>query len=99
MVLIPRRDYVVIKLAAVENKNKTESGILLATKASNDDRQQIGEIIAVGQGIFLENGTILPLGLEQGDKVLFNKYAGTEIKLDSEIHILLHDKDIIAIVK
>ena len=99
MVLIPRRDYVVIKAEVVENKTTTASGILLATKASNEDRQQIGKIVAVGQGIFLEDGKILPLGLEIGDEVLFNKYAGTEIKLDEEVHILLHDKDIIAIVK
>lgn len=99
MILIPRRDYIVVKVDEPDKEKKTASGIVLTTKASNEDRQQIAEVIAVGEGIFLENGNVLPLGIKVGEKVLINKYAGTEIKLDGETYILLHDKDIIATIQ
>lgn len=100
MTIIPRRDFVAIKVQAQEKEKKTASGIVLTGKPANEDRQQIGEVVAVGSGIILESGQVLPLDIVPGDKVLFNKYAGTEIRTDGdEAFILLHDKDIIAIVK
>lgn len=97
MTITPRLDYVAIKFNN-QKENVTKSGIVLTAKQTNDDRQQIGEVIAVGSGRILESGNVMPLGLNPGDKVIFNKYAGTEILVEEESYLLIHERDIIAIV-
>ena len=101
MIIKPRLDYVVLK---VEEKKDTttKSGIVVVQKNSNDDRQQFGIVMAVGEGRILESGDLMPLGLSEGQKVMFNKYAGTEIKAgtkDDGLYILIHERDIIATIE
>jgi len=90
----PLGDRVFIKVSAAEEK--TAGGILLPDNAK--EKPQIGEIAAIGPGKRNDEGNIQPLEVKVGDKVLYSKYAGTDIKLGSEEYVLLSEKDILAIV-
>jgi len=91
----PLGDRVVVKALAQEEK--TKSGIVLPDTAK--EKPQTGEVIAVGPGKLLENGQRVPLEVKVGDKVIYSKYAGTEIKIDGqEVLILDGSRDIYAII-
>jgi chaperonin GroES len=90
----PLGDRVFIKVSAAEEK--TAGGILLPDNAK--EKPQIGEIAAIGPGKRNDEGVVQPLEVKVGDKVLYSKYAGTDIKLGSEEYVLLSEKDILAIV-
>lgn len=91
----PLGDRVVVKALAQEEK--TKSGIVLPDTAK--EKPQQGEIIAVGPGKILENGQRVALEVKVGDKVIYSKYAGTEIKIDGqEVLILDGSRDIYAII-
>jgi len=90
----PLGDRVFIKVSAAEEK--TAGGILLPDNAK--EKPQIGEIAAIGPGKRNDEGTVQPLEVKVGDKVLYSKYAGTDIKLGTEEYVLLSEKDILAIV-
>jgi chaperonin GroES len=90
----PLSDRVFIKVTVPEDK--TAGGIFLPDGAQ--EKPQIGEIAAIGPGKFSKDNSRQELDVKIGDKVLYSKYAGTEIKLGSEEYILLAEKDILAIV-
>lgn len=90
----PLGDKVVVKQLAQEEK--TKSGIVLPDTAK--EKPQQGEVIAVGSGKMLENGQKVPLEVKVGDKVIYSKYAGTEIKIDDEEVLILSERDIHAII-
>lgn len=91
----PLGDRVVVKALAQEEK--TKSGIVLPDTAK--EKPQQGEVVAVGPGKMLENGQRVPLEVKVGDKVIYSKYAGTEIKIDGEeVLILDGSRDIYAII-
>lgn len=92
--LKPLGDRVVIELAKEEEK--TVGGIVL-TSASKE-KPQTGSIVAVGAGAQLDNGTVRELSVKVGDTVLFEKYSGSEVKHDGKDYLILHEKDIMAIV-
>jgi chaperonin GroES len=96
----PRLDYVILQIEVASKEAKTDSGIFLPKKDSNSERQQFGIIKGVGEGRLLDSGIVMPLKLKVEQKVMFNKYAGTEIKVGDgeEQYILIHERDIIAIV-
>ncbi|HHW54552.1 MAG: co-chaperone GroES [bacterium] len=91
----PLGDRVLVK--PVKQEEKTKGGIVLPDTAK--EKPQEGEIIAVGSGKLLDNGERVPLEVKVGDKVIYSKFAGTEIKLDDEEHLLLSERDILAIVE
>lgn len=91
----PLGDRVLVKPATKEEK--TKGGIVIPDTAK--EKPQEGEIIAVGSGKLLDNGERVPLEVKVGDKVIYSKFAGTEIKLDDEEHLLLSERDILAIVE
>ncbi|MDX2270924.1 MAG: co-chaperone GroES [Cyanobacteriota bacterium] len=93
--LKPLGDRVLIKIA--QQDEKTAGGIFLPDTAK--EKPQVGEIAAVGPGKRNDDGTIAPLEVKQGDKVLYSKYAGTEVKLGAEEYVLLAERDILAIVQ
>jgi chaperonin GroES len=95
MEIRPLGDRVLVKPVAKEEK--TKSGIVLPDTAK--EKPQEGEVVAVGSGKMLENGEVVPLEVKKGDKVIYSKFAGTEIKLDEEEHLILTERDILAIVK
>ena len=95
MAIHPLADRVLVK--ALEAEEKTKGGIVLPDTAK--EKPQKGEIIAVGTGKFLEDGTKKNLEVKVGDKILYGKYAGTEIKVEDEEYLILREEDILAIVK
>ncbi|MGB3404846.1 MAG: co-chaperone GroES [Microcoleaceae cyanobacterium] len=90
----PLGDRVFIKIS--ESEEKTAGGILLPDAAK--EKPQVGEIVSVGPGKRNDDGSRAELDVKVGDKVLYSKYAGTDIKLGSEEYILLAEKDILAVV-
>ena len=91
--LKPLGDRVVVKQEPSEEK--TISGIVLPDTAK--EKPQVGTVIAVGPGRVLDNGQRVPLEVKIGDKVIYAKYGGTEVKLDSEEYIILQERDILAV--
>ncbi|MGI6575527.1 MAG: co-chaperone GroES [bacterium] len=91
----PVGDRVLVKPIAKEEK--TKSGIVLPDTAK--EKPQEGEVIAVGTGKMLENGQKVALEVKEGDKVIYSKFAGTEVKLDEEEYLILSERDILAIVE
>ena len=90
----PLGERVVVK--TLESEERTKSGIVLPDTAK--EKPQMGKILAVGTGRVLDNGQKIPLEVKIGDKVLFAKYAGTEVKLDGEEYMVLKETDILAII-
>lgn len=94
-----RLDNVIIKPEKKEKEIKTKSGIIISQKQGNEGRQSIGDIVAVGEGRILSNGEVMHLDLKVGQRVIFQKYAGVEIEYEGEEYIIVHDRDIIAVVE
>jgi len=90
----PLGDRVVIK--PIEKEEMTKSGIVLPDTAK--EKPQEGEVIAVGEGRMLENGEKVDLSVKVGNKVIYAKYAGTELKRDDQEYLIISEKDILAIV-
>jgi chaperonin GroES len=90
----PLGDRVFVKVSQAEEK--TSGGILLPDTAK--EKPQIGEVVTVGDGKVNDSGERTPVEVKVGDKVLYSKYAGTDIKLGNEDYVLLSEKDILAIV-
>jgi len=91
MKIKPLSDRVVIKV--LEAEEKTASGIVLPDKAK--EKPQEAEVIAVGNGKLLENGTREEMDLQVGDRILFSKYAGTEVKIDGQEYLIVRQDDIL----
>jgi chaperonin GroES len=85
-----------ILIEQVESEEKTISGIVIPDSAK--EKPQEGTIIAVGTGRILENGERIALEVKAGDKVIFAKYAGTEVKYDGKEYLILRESDVLAIV-
>ncbi|HCA40577.1 MAG TPA: co-chaperone GroES [Aminobacterium sp.] len=95
MNLKPLGDRLVVKV--INQEEKTKGGIVLPDTAK--EKPQEGEVIAIGTGKVLENGQKLPLEVKVGDRIIFSKYAGTEIKLDGEEFVIFSERDVLAIVE
>ncbi|MEE0946473.1 MAG: co-chaperone GroES [Acutalibacteraceae bacterium] len=91
----PLSDNVVIRLTEAEET--TKSGIILTSAAK--EKPQIAEVIAVGPGAYDNNGNLVPMTVKVGDKVITGKYAGNEVKIDSDEFIVVRISDILAIVE
>jgi chaperonin GroES len=91
----PLGDRVVVK--AVEREEQTKSGIYLPDTAKEKPQEAV--VLAVGSGRLLDNGTRIPIDLKEGDRVLFSKYAGTEVKIGDEEYLILRESDILAVVE
>jgi len=93
MKLRPLHDRVVVK--RLEEEEKTSGGIIIPDTAK--EKPQQGKVIAVGKGRILEDGKVIPLVVKEGDRILFSKYAGTDIKVDGDEHLIMREDDILAI--
>jgi chaperonin GroES len=91
----PLYDRVVVR--RVEAETTTRGGIIIPDSAAEKSNQ--GEVVAIGPGAVLENGTTRPLAVAVGDRVLFNKYAATEQKIDGEELLVVRETDIIAVIE
>ena len=90
----PLADRVLIRPSEADEVKK--GGIIIPDTAK--EKPQEGEVIAVGAGRMLEDGKTVPLEIKKGDKVLFSKYGGTEVKIDGEEHLIMKEEDILAII-
>ncbi len=95
MTIKPLHDKVLIK--RVSEEEKTKGGIIIPDTAK--EKPQEGKIVAVGQGKRSEDGKLIPLQVKKGDRVLFAKYAGTEVKVNGEEHVILSEDDLLGIVE
>jgi chaperonin GroES len=95
MAIRPLHDRVLIK--RVEEEQKTKGGIIIPDTAKEKPAE--GKVIAVGNGRVLEDGKIRPLDVKAGDRVLFGKYSGTEVKVDGEEHLILREDDILVVLE
>lgn len=93
--LQPIGDRVIVKVK--EEEEKTVGGIVLASNAKQKPTE--GEVVAVGEGNRNNAGELMPLAVKKGDVVLYDKYSGTDVKYEGEKYLVLHEKDILAIVK
>jgi chaperonin GroES len=94
MKIRPLSDRILVKRIAEENK--TPGGILIPDNAKEKPLE--GLVISVGSGKVLPDGKVRPLDIKPGDKVLFGKYSGTEIKVEGEEHLVLKEEDVLAII-
>ncbi|GKV56664.1 10 kDa chaperonin [Sporosarcina sp. NCCP-2222] len=92
--LKPLGDRIVIEL--IEAEEKTQSGIVLPDSAK--EKPQEGKVVAVGTGRVLENGQRVELEVKDGDRIIFSKYAGTEVKYEGNEYLILRESDILAII-
>jgi len=94
MEIKPLGDRVLVK--PLEEKEVKKGGIIIPDSAK--EKPQEGKVVAVGPGKRDENGHRVPLDVKEGNKILFSKYAGTEIKIDGEEHIFMREDDILAVL-
>ena len=90
----PLHDRVIVK--RVKEEEKTKGGIIIPDTAKEKPIED--EVIAVGNGKLLEDGKVHPLDVKVGDKILFGKYSGTEVKIDGEERLILREDDILGVV-
>jgi chaperonin GroES len=95
MKIRPLQDRVIVQ--RVKEEEKSKGGIIIPDTAK--EKPVEGTVIAVGNGKVLEDGSVRKLDIKAGDRVLFGKYSGTEIKLDGEEHLILREDDILGIVE
>jgi chaperonin GroES len=94
MTVRPLHDRVLIK--RIEEQETVKGGIIIPDTAK--EKSQEGEVISVGTGKTLENGSIVPLEVKEGDRILFGKYSGTEIKLQDQDYLILREDEIVGIL-
>src|ERR1700722_5437049 len=90
----PLHDRILVRRVAEENK--TAGGIIIPDTAK--EKPQRGEIVATGKGRVTEDGKVTPLDVKIGDKILFGKYSGTELKLNGEEYLMMREEDILGIM-
>jgi chaperonin GroES len=91
----PLHDRVIVKREAEERKSP--GGIVIPDTAS--EKPTFGRVIAVGQGKVLENGQLRPVDVKVGDRILFGKYSGTEVKVDNEELVVMREEDVMAVIE
>ncbi len=95
MKIRPLQDRIIVE--RIDEEETSKGGIIIPDTAK--EKSQEGKVVAVGKGKVLENGKIQKLDVKQGDRVLFSKYAGTEITLEGEERVILREDDVLGIVQ
>ena len=95
MKIRPLYDRIMVK--RIEEKETVQGGIIIPDTAK--EKPQEGEVVAVGQGKRLEDGKIVPLDVKVGDRILFGKYSGSDIKLDSEEYLIMREDEVLGILE
>jgi len=95
MKIRPLHDRILAK--RLEEEEKTKGGIIIPDTAKEKPIE--GEVIAVGNGKILENGEVRPLEVKVGDRILFGKYAGTDIKIEGEEYLIMREEDVLGIIE
>jgi chaperonin GroES len=95
MKIRPLQDRIIVR--RVQEEEKTKGGIIIPDTAKEKPIE--GKVIAAGNGKVLEDGKVRPLDVKAGDRILFSKYAGTEIKIDGEEHLIMREEDILGVIE
>jgi chaperonin GroES len=95
MKIRPLQDRVIVQ--RVEEEEKTKGGIIIPDSAK--EKPQEGKVIAVGKGKVNDEGKLTPLDVKAGDKILFGKYSGTEVKLNGEEYLIMREDDILGVLE
>ena len=95
MKIRPLQDRIIVK--RLEEEDKTKGGIIIPDSAK--EKPQQGEVISVGKGRVADDGKLVPMEVKKGDRILFGKYSGTEIKLDGVEHLILREEDVLGVVE
>jgi chaperonin GroES len=90
----PLHDRVLVK--RIEEEKKTQGGLIIPDTAK--EKPMEGKVVAVGAGRVIEDGTVRPLDVHKGDRVLFGKYSGTEIQLLGDEHLIIREDDVLAVL-
>ena len=91
----PLHDRILIK--RIEEKETVKGGIIIPDSAK--EKPQEGEVVAVGNGKMSEDGKVVPLDVKSGDRILFGKYSGTEIKIDNQEYLIFKEEDVLGVVE
>jgi chaperonin GroES len=94
MKIRPLHDRILVK--RIEEEEKTKGGIIIPDTAK--EKPQEGKVVAVGGGKVLEDGKVRPMDVKAGDRILFSKYSGTDVKIEGEEHIIIREDDVLGIV-
>lgn len=94
MKIRPLHDRLLVK--RIEEETTTKGGLIIPDTAK--EKPQEGRVVAVGGGKLLEDGSVRPLDVKTGDKILFSKYAGSDVELDGDEHIILREEDVLAVI-
>ena len=95
MKLRPLQDRILVK--RVEEETKTKGGIIIPDTAKEKPAE--GKVIAVGNGKLGDDGKRIPLEIKKGDRILFGKYSGTEVKIDGDEHLIMREEDVLAVIE
>ena len=93
MKIRPLQDRILVK--RIDEEEKTKGGIIIPDTAK--EKPSEGKVVSVGKGKLLEDGKLQPLEIKRGDRVLFNKYSGTEVKIEGEEHLIIREDDVLGI--
>ncbi len=91
----PLHDRVLVRRVTAEEKSA--GGIIIPDTAK--EKPQEGKVLAVGNGKVMEDGKVRPMDIKAGDRILFSKYAGTEVKIDGEEHLILREEDVLGVIE
>ena len=86
-----------ILLKRIEEEDKSKGGIIIPDTAK--EKPQEGKVVAVGKGRMLDDGKMVPLEVKKGDRVLFGKYSGAEVKIEGEEHLIVKEDDVLGIIE
>jgi chaperonin GroES len=95
MKIRPLQDRVIVQ--RIEEEERTKGGIIIPDTAK--EKPQEGKVIAVGKGKMNEAGKLLPLSVKEGDRILFGKYSGSEVKLNDEEYLIMREEDVLGILQ
>ena len=95
MKIRPLHDRILVK--RIDEEAKTSGGIIIPDSAK--EKPQEGKVVAVGNGKVAEDGSVTPLDVKKGDKILFSKYSGSEVSLDGEEHLIMREDDVLAVLE
>ncbi len=94
MKIRPLGDRILVK--RIEEEEKSKGGIIIPDSAK--EKPQEGKVVAVGKGKMLEDGKMVPLEVKAGDRILFGKYSGTDVKIEGEEHLIMREDDVLGII-
>lgn len=95
MKIRPLQDRILVK--RIEEEEKTSGGIIIPDTAK--EKPMEGKVVAVGKGKVLEDGKVMPVDVKKGDRILFSKYAGTEVKIEGQEHLIIREEDVLGVIE